>query len=200
MRWDDAGLHAKANQGQYEHRGTKRLMVLQSSTIGGEIGGSCNRAEQHEQNQQERRSEVRGREIGPGGMPDGRLAVVEYDQKERAQRHDLPGQKKQQPVPRHDHQRHRGREHVEMEPACRRCESAAVGKVAAAVKPGHDRQAEDGQQKERGQNVDFEVQAAARHVPGARQAHGIAGHEHAERGNEPASGPQHRAGLAGELT
>ena len=134
MRRDDAGLCAKADQGQNEHGGTERLMVLQSSAISGEVGGSSNPTEQHEQNQQERRAQMRRREISPGGMSHRRLPVVENDQKERAQRHDFPRQKKQQTVMRGDHQRHARGQHVQMEPACRRCEpAAAAGKIAAAV-------------------------------------------------------------------
>ena len=52
----NAGLHAEADEGQQEYRRPKRLMVLQGRAISGEIGACGDRAEQHEQDQQERRS------------------------------------------------------------------------------------------------------------------------------------------------
>ena len=57
--------------------------------------------------------------------------------------------------------------------------------VAAAVNPGHQRQAEHRQQEERRQRVDFEVQPAARHRPARGQALGLTAAQRGERRGKP---------------
>ena len=132
-----------------------------------------------------------GREIDPGGVAHCRPPVVEDDQEERAQRHDLPRHQKQQAVMRRDHRRHARGQQVRMEPAPGQAAAIAPPRqVTAAVNRGDQRQAEYRQQKKRRERIDLQMKAATGHQPGRRHRFGLPRNENANCRDKP----QHRSG------
>ena len=146
---------------------------------------------------------MRRRQVGPGGVPHARLPIVEDDQEERAERHDLPGQQEEQPVARGDRpdaiaavSRFRWNQLA----ADARARGLAAGQVAAAVNPGHDRKPEDRKQKKRRQRIDFEMDATARHERGRQQRLRLSRNQHANGAGQPDSATADRACLSGQPT
>ena len=137
MRRDDAGLRAKADQRQNEGHRTQRRGGLQDAAVSVEIGAARQPAEQHEEHEKKRRSDMGRRQIRPRGMPHALLPVIENDQEERRQCHDLPGQQEQQSVMRGNDQGHCRGQQVQVKPACRDAGPlAAAAHVAAAIDRG----------------------------------------------------------------
>lgn len=71
--------------------------------------------------------------------------------------------------------------------------------IAATVKRGQDRETEDWEQEEHRQRIDFEVQAAAGHMPDARHRLRFSRNEHADRSHQPQGRSRDRPDLTSYL-
>ena len=96
MKGHEAGLRAKTNDRQQEQQIGRRLGNV--TTEGRELQRSRLPAHQNEQHEQERRSQVRGDQVGAAGLQNSRRLVVKRDQKVGGDAHDLPGDEKQHAV------------------------------------------------------------------------------------------------------
>ncbi len=182
----DAGLRAEPDERQQESERAKLGMSGKRGGIGIEIGTARELAEHDEKDKQEGRAQMRRRQIGPGGVPHCRLAVVENDEEEWRQRHDLPGQQEQQPVMRGDNGRHAGSQQIQVKPAGSGLAWLAPARhVGAAVNRGQDRQPEHRKQEKSRKGVDLKVDRAARHERRGRQIFRIPRHQHADRSGQP---------------
>ena len=169
MQGCEAGLGAEADDGEEEEQGGVGRCF---HSHGGEERGAVLLPEHGEESDEEHSAQMRRHQIDPRGVLHVAVAVVEVDEEEGRERHEFPGEHKEQAVAGGHHAGH-AEEEDEIEGPVRAevmLFGIGVAQGDAASQRAGEAQHENRQEEEAGKRVEAEGQCAEGQAPGSLEA------------------------------
>ncbi len=192
-------LRAEADQREQEEEGGGAGGQLPQGREGAEFGGTAPVRGEEEEGEERRRAEMGREQIEPGGFAHLLSPVVESDQKEGSQGHALPGGDEENRVGGGHHQDHGGdQEGVEKPGGAQGAAARLVLEIAVTVDGAEQGEQKNWDEKEGGQRIEGQSEAAAGNRPGETQGLGALFEKGAPRRRQAEKGGDQGGGDAEE--